>query len=180
MKKSVYHIVFAVLCGLCSACLLVVWLLERSGIYLWLGGIATAHLSFFLTGVMILLIPIWLCVSLWHRISSKVARAFLCVGLVLLLLPVLWAQAFGYAWNYGAETYTTYTSPDGAHTVVVMDATYFQSVYGDVYEMTSSITMRKLGVFHGEAGSQYTVHWEEDYVIIEYGGKTTRCELLED
>ncbi len=177
MKKRGYHIFFAALCGLCSACLLVVWLLERSGIYLWLGGIATAHLSFFFTCAVILLVPIWLFAFLWCRISSKAARIMIGAVLALLLVPALWVQSFDYAWNISAEKYQVYTSADEAHTVVVMDASYFHSVYGDVYQMTSRITMAKIGSFHGEIGSNYTLHWEDDHIVIECGGKKTTCYL---
>ena len=179
MKKRVYHIVFAVLCGLCLACLLVIWLLERNGIYLWLGGITTAHLSFFFTCAVILLIPIWLFAFLWCRISSRAGRIVIGAALALLLVPALWAQGFDYAWDISAENYQVYTSADEAHTIVVMDASYFHSVYGDVYQMTSGITMAKIGSFHGEIGSSYTVHWKDDHIVIECGGKETICYLKE-
>lgn len=179
MKKRVYSIVFAALCGLCLAGLLTIWAMERSGIYLWLGGIATPHLSFFFTCEMILLVPIWLITFLWYRISSKRTKILICVVLLLLLVPALWVQGFNYAWNISTEEYQVYTSADEAHTIVVMDASYFHSVYGDVYQMTSGITMRKIGSFHGEIGSRYTVHWEDDHVVIECDGKETICYLKE-
>lgn len=43
--------------------------------------------------------------------------------------------------------------------------------------MTSRITMAKIGSFHGEIGSNYTLHWEDDHIVIECGGKKITCYL---
>ena len=103
MKKRAYPIVFAALCGLCLAGLLTIWAMERSGIYLWLGGIATPHLSFFFTCAMILLVPIWLITFLWYRMPSKAARIMISAAMVLLLVPVLWV--FFAAFKENSEFY---------------------------------------------------------------------------
>lgn len=180
MKKPIHHIVFAALCGLCLACLLAMWVLERSGIYLWLGGVATPGLRHNLGLALTLLVFAWLMTLLWKGIPSKLAKIFLCVVAAVLLAAAFYLQMLGHAWEHGGEKYSVYTSPDGAHTVVVMDDSDFHSVHGDVYQMTSAVTMRRIGNWSGEYGAGYTVTWEEDYVILESCGKKKHCRLLED
>ena len=179
MKKSVYSIVFAVLGGLCLACLLVIWLLERSGIYLWLGGITTPGVRHNLCIALTLLVFAWLMTLLWKGIPWKVAKVLLCPVAAVLLVAALYLQMLGHAWEHGGEEYSVYTSPDGAHTVVVMDDADFHLVYGDVYQVTSAITMERIGTWDGEIGSTYTVSWKEGRVIIECDGKKFTCYLKE-
>ena len=179
MKKRVYHIVFAALCGLCLACLLAMWVLKRSGIYLWLGGIATPRLQHYLGIALTFPVFAWLMTLLWKWIPSKVAKALLCPVVAALLVAALYLQMLGFALEHGGEKYSVYTSPDEACTVVVMDDADFHMVYGDVYVVTSPITMERIGTFSGEIGSSYAVSWKEGCVIIECGGKQTTCYLKE-
>jgi hypothetical protein len=179
MKKRVYSIVFAALCGLCLAGLLAIWAMERSGIYLWLGGVATPGVRHNLCIVLTLLVFAWVMTLLWRGIHSKVAKVLLCPVAAVVLVAALYLQMLGHAWEHGGEKYRVYTSPDGAHTVVVMDDADFHLVYGDVYQVTSAITMERIGTWDGEIGSTYTVSWKEGRVIIECDGKKFTCYLKE-
>lgn len=180
MKNRNLHWLFAIPGGLCLVGIFALWALQQRDIYLWLDGITTHQMSFWMTCVLIVLIPLWLLAFFWHRISSKVARVFLCVALVLLVVPAVWVQSFSYAWNISGKEYRVYTSEDGAYQVVGMDADYFHSVYGDVYQITSVVTMRKIGGFLGEIGSEYRVCWKGDRVAVECDGRTEYFYLLED
>lgn len=179
MKKRVYSIVFAALCGLCLAGLLTIWAMERSGIYLWLGGVATPGVRHNLCIVLTLLVFAWVMTLLWRGIPSKVAKVLLCPVAAVVLVAALYLQMLGHAWEHGGEKYSVYTSPDGAHTVVVMDDADFHLVYGDVYQVTSAITMERIGTWDGEIGSTYTVSWKEGRAIIECDGIKTTCYLKE-
>ena len=179
MKKRVYSIVFAALCGLCLAGLLAIWAMERNGIYLWLGGVATPGVRHNLCIVLTLLVFAWVMTLLWRGIPSRVAKVFLCPVAAVLLVVALYLQMLGHAWEHGGEKYSVYTSPDGAHTVVVMDDADFHLVYGDVYQVTSAITMERIGTWDGEIGSTYTVSWKDGRVIIECDGKKFTCYLKE-
>lgn len=180
MKKRVYHIVFAALCGLCLACLLVIWLLERNGTYLWLGGVATPGVRQHLGIALTLLVFAWLMTLLWKGIPWKTAKVLLYPVAAVLLVAALYLQMLGHAWEHGDEYYQAYTSPDGEHTIVVAAASFTFTEFGTVYEKTSAITMREIGSYQWEFGAGYTVTWEEDYVILESCGKKKHCRLLED
>ena len=108
---------------------------------------------------------------LWKGIPSKLAKIFLCVVAAVLLVAVFYLQMLGFALDHGGEKYSVYTSPDGAHTVVVMDDSDFHSVHGDVYQMTSAVTMRRIGNWSGEYGDAYTVTWDGAHVVLEINGR---------
>ena len=99
MKKRVYSIVFAALCGQCLACLLAIWAMERSGIYLWLGGVATPGVRHNLCIVLTLLVFAWVMTLLWRGIPSKVAKVLLCPVAAVVLVAALYLQMLGHAFE---------------------------------------------------------------------------------
>ena len=180
MKKWNYHLPFAIVCGLCGLLLAALICLRIWDVVVWIGFATTYELLFYFKCVLLLLLPIWLAVWLWHLVKAKWVR---CVVIVLLILVLLFGVLyFGvtYLADYALTEYAVYTSPDGEHTVVVQTCSFSVLEWGTVYEKTSAITLREIGDFEWKYGGRYTVSWEGDQVVIACGERKFPCDLLED
>ena len=95
------------------------------------------------------------------------------------MLPVLGVQWIAWRVNYSDEC-AMFVSPDSAHTIVVQEETGFFSHGHTVFQLTSGITMRKIGAFATEPHrpEDLRVCWEEDGVEISIHGSGCWCKLL--
>ena len=169
MKKGKYHLPFAIVCGLCGLLLAALICLRVWDVVVWVGFATTYELLFYFKCALLLLLPIWLAVWLWHLASAKWVRCVVVVLLILVLVVGVLYFGITYLVDYALVEYATYTSPDGEHTVVVQTCSFLVLEWGTVYEKTSAITMREIGGFDWEYGGRYTVSWKDDHVVIECG-----------
>lgn len=167
--------------------------LAARGTYLYLGLAHVGVTDLLLEGAIVLGVLAIVAVTLLLR-ASRVRRLWrvlvVCATVCAVLLLVgtmLIAAAFS------PRAYVALTSEDGAHRVIVAEDAYVFSPYGgDVYELTSDMTMRRIGRYETAAASdrpfsdgRFEAVWQGDALELHYddsyGGDyaTLTVELLE-
>ena len=168
--------------------------LAAQGIYLYLGLARVGVTDLLLDGAIVLGVLAIVAVTLLLRASCvrRLWRALAVCATVCAVLLLVGTMLIAAA--FSPRAYVALTSDDGAHRVVVAEDAYVFSPYGgDVYELTSDVTMRRIGRYETAAESdrpfsdgRFEAVWQEGALALHYddgyGGDyaTLTVKLLEE
>ncbi|MFR6221565.1 MAG: hypothetical protein ACLUJE_05220 [Anaerococcus sp.] len=135
--------------------------------------------------ILLLMIVVWLIYFLklfWRKYSSKIARVFLVIGWILLILGFLFG-ALIFLGDHFLSSYHTFISPDKKHTLVVEETSFL--LLGDVslYERKNLLFIEDLGAeaspddgFSPVSAGKYWIKWDGNRVNFavfdEHGTRT--------
>lgn len=135
--------------------------------------------------ILLLMIVIWLIYFLklfWKKYSSKIARVFLVIGLILLIVGFLFGSLI-FLGDHFVSSYHTFISPDKKHTLVVRETSFL--LLGDVslYERKNLLLIEDLGAgaspddgFSPVSAGKYWIKWDGNRVNFavfdEHGTRT--------
>lgn len=190
--RAVFYVLVVTATVLYLSGLLVLRSLAARGTYLYLGLARVGVTDLLLEGAIVLGVLVIVAVTLLLRGSGarrlwKVLGTCATVCAVVLLVGTMLIAA-----GFSPRAYVELTSEDGAHRVVVAEDAYVFSPYGgDVYELTSDTTMRRIGRYETAAESdhpfsdgRFEAVWQGDTLELHYddsyGGDyaTLTVELL--
>ena len=131
------------------------------------------------------MIVVWLIYFLklfWKKYSSKIARVFLVIGLILLIVGFLFGSLIFLGYHF-VSSYHTFISPDKKHTLVVEETSFL--LLGDVslYERKNLLFIEDLGAgaspddgFSPISAGKYWIKWDGNRVNFavfdEHGTRT--------
>lgn len=131
------------------------------------------------------MIVVWLIYFLklfWKKYSSKIARVFLVIGLILLIVGFLFGSLIFLGYHF-VISYHTFISPDKKHTLVVEETSFL--LLGDVslYERKNLLFIEDLGAgaspddgFSPISAGKYWIKWDGNRVNFavfdEHGTRT--------
>lgn len=135
--------------------------------------------------ILLLMIVIWLIYFLklfWKKYSSKIARVFLVIGWILLIVGFLFGSLI-FLGDHFLSSYHTFISPDRKHTLVVEEASFL--LWGDVslYERKNILFIEDLDAgaspddgFSPISAGKYWIKWDGNRVNFavfdEHGTRT--------
>lgn len=180
MKKWTYHHTFMLVSSVTLVWILVVQILREQNIWLWIGRKTNTDIVVYSGCLIGLLIPAWLGLFLRQITASEKGKRMISVLLVIALLLIIGGHWLTYRIVLN-DDYYVYTSPDGAHTIVLRVNYPLWVAECTVYEMTSAITMQQIGAFDGEVcPGEPMINWHKDGFSVYYVGQEVVCAYLED
>lgn len=170
MKKWTYHHMFLLLIGVNLLLIVAAGVLSRLDIVLFLHGFTDRELEFICGCAVCALMLIWF--TAWRcRATDRTWKKAVKILALLLALLICGTFALGaYAFSSVPGEFHSFTSPDGQHSIVVERRSYFAVEWGTVYEMTSPITMKKIGQIRGGFFPEsMEIIWHETYLELIIG-----------
>lgn len=182
MKKDPWYLWLGFSLGLLCA---VVWrgleLCMKFGISLWIGGISSEEVLWFLPYIAVVLTVLFGGLLLYRHAPKGKGVVIALAGLVIVATLAI---GYGRSLFWSIDGYETYISPDGEHTIVVKKESWLMGSWGSVFEVDSPFTMRQLCRYsNGDwVNPEVDIGWYEDYFIISYekevgGGAETEYYL---
>ena len=135
--------------------------------------------------ILLLIIVAWLIFFLklfWKKYSNKIARVFLVIGWILLIVGFLFG-ALVFLGGHLVSTYHTFISPDKAHTLVVDEASLLLLANVSLFERVNPLFIEDLGAenspddgFSPISAGKYWIKWDGNRVSLavfdEHGTRT--------
>lgn len=161
--------VLIVLLVLTALLLLLLAAMAEGGVYFYYAGLSTAEwLAVGLAGLW--LMGLTLLAAKWAKKGGN--KGIIAVSLVL---AILLSGVFGLSYAVFSDKLgenQSFASTDGEHTIVIRNLSNFAVEWSEVYEMTSPLTMRKLGTVNGALGpSDDLFLWQQDGFYLTIGQK---------
>lgn len=177
MQKKA-SMIFGIVGGVCVLSVIALKILEQGfGITLFVLGMTTWGINGILAMVAILSLAV-LAVRLL-RVAKKRAhshKALFTAGIVVVVCLTL--IGVPYAWLAGFITeprYFTFSSPDGAHTIVVEEESFLLAGFGSVYKKENALFMSKKAGYSTDDGyrpfsaNDYRLTWGQANASLTYG-----------
>lgn len=152
-----------------TALLLLLAAMAAGGVYFYYAGLSTAEwLAVGLAGLWLM----GLILFAFVRTKKGGNKGIIAVSLVL---AILLSGVFGLSYAVFPDKLgenQSFASTDGEHTIVIRNLSNFAVEWSEVYEMTSPLTMRKLGTVNGALGpSDDLFLWQQDGFYLTIGQK---------
>lgn len=179
MKKWTYHQTFLLLIGVFGLFPLFAGLLSLSGTTLYFGFVSLEILTFFVCCLIFALAVSWLAIWILHRISQRRQKVLTVILLSIVLLALSFFSLVESVFT--SPVYCSYISDDGNHTIIVEYEEFLFSSWGNVYELTSPVTMKLLGSYSLDdvyPSENFTVYWHSDSFEIDFGPESHSYEYL--
>ena len=142
----------------------------KCGVYLCLFGAAPRVITPVLLALLLCALVAAVAVILFANARKK-WMAIMASGLVIAVAVLFCAILL--PGNFEGR-YFTYSSEDGARTIVVDEQTDLLSGYGEIYQRTSAVTMERIGEFHTDhmlrpfSEGVFRLEWGAESVTLEY------------
>ena len=160
--------------AICSAVVLVVhvalMLLTINGVYLFFNTFNSEEISNVVTAVLVLFGGLDLFLLLFSLDKTKLIAVIIALVILLPLCSFLSFMSLFFHLDY---TYYELTPPNGQHQIIIKEKSLLFGVFGEVYQKTSSFTMKKLGEYNTDdwpvmCSEEYEVTWQENGFLFEY------------
>jgi hypothetical protein len=177
MKILPWYLIFMIPMGLATLLFLVILGVQLAGQKLYLPPFSSDELIVLCFWAILLLGVLWVSACWCVRAKS----GYFLLGRLLLLLPML--AVFGVValanivFDIDAA-YARYDSPDGSHSLVMKDESFLVYEHGEVYVMTSPVTMKKVSDLRTPFSPKYhKLIWYDNYVELILYEETIRIPL---
>ena len=177
MKLRPWNLLFLIPMGLITLLFLVSLGVQLAGQKLFLPPFSSDELLVLSFWAILLLGLLW--ISTFWCVRAKGGYSLL--GRLLLLLPMLAVFGFVALVNivFGINsTYARYDSPDGSHSLVMRDESFLVYEHGEVYVMTSPVTMKKVSDLRTPFSPNYhKILWYDSYAELILYEETIRIPM---
>lgn len=166
MKKDPWYLWLGFGLGLlCAAGWCILGVCMKFGISLWVGGMSTEEVLWFLPYIAVVLTVLFGYLLLRRYVMKGKGIITFVTGLVITVTLVI-GYASPFFWS--VDGYETYTSPDGEHTIIIKKESWLMAFWGSVFEVDSPFTMRLLCNYsHGDwVNPAVEISWHEDYFAL--------------
>ena len=152
---------------LCGAVWLVLEICQKLSISLWVGGVSTEEVLWFLPYITVALTALFGCLLLCRHVPKGKGMIIALASLVIVATLVI---CYGSSFFWSVDGYEIYTSPDGQHTIIIKKESWLMGVWGSVFEVDSPFTMRQRCRYsNGDWGNpDVVIDWYEDYFTLTY------------
>ena len=177
MKLRPWNGIFLIPMGLVTLLFLVSLGVQLAGQKLYLPPFSSDELIVLSFWAILLLGLLW--ISTFWCVRAKGGYSLL--GRLLLLLPMLAVFCVVALANIVFDiddTYARYDSPDGSNSLVMKDESFLVYEHGEVYVMTSPVTMKKVSDLRTPFSPKYhKLIWYDNYVELILYEETIRIPL---
>jgi hypothetical protein len=177
MKIRPWNLAFMIPMGLAILLFLVSLGVQLAGQKLYLPPFSSDELIVLCFWAILLLGVLWLA-ACW---CVRAKTGYSLLGRLLLLLPMLAVFGVVALANIVFDmdtTYARYDSPDGGHSLVMKNESFLVYEHGEVYAMTSPVTMEKVSDLRTPFSLKYhKIIWYDNYAELIIYDETIRIPL---
>lgn len=162
-------IVLTVLLVLTALLFLLLAAMAAGGAYFYCAALSTAE-WLAVAAAALWLLGLTLLATKWAKKGGNKALITVFLAIAVVLSGVLGLSHAAFSDKLGQSK--SFVSRDGEHTIVIRTLSSFAVEWSEVYEMTSPLTMRKLGTVNGALGpSDDLFLWQKDGFYLTIGQK---------